>query len=65
MDLCISCGKHEVGWPRVCEECKDHEAQAILASEDAPECGSCGMRYDGGMRCTYCGDSDPTDSGEE
>lgn len=29
------------------------------------ECKTCGMLYDGGMRCTYCGDTDPWDYGEE
>lgn len=29
------------------------------------ECRTCGMIYDGGMRCIYCGDPDPTDSGED
>ena len=65
MSKCISCGKIEVVWPLVCNNCKDHEAQAILAMEGAEECRSCGMLYDGGMRCTYCGDPDPTDSGDD
>lgn len=71
-NYCIICGKVEVTWPLVCDDCKDHEAQAILANDygsfdgmTGMECRSCGMIYDGGMRCSYCGDSDPTDSGED
>jgi hypothetical protein len=80
VDLCICCGKKPVTWPRVCEDCIDHEAQAALALEygiyveEGPfgeeisstgyECRSCGMIYDGGMRCTYCGDSNPLDDSE-
>jgi len=66
---CILCKKKEVTWPLVCNDCIDHEAQAELAQiygdDESMRCRSCGMIYDGGMRCTYCGDSDPTDSGED
>ena len=77
-DLCICCHKNPVTWPRVCNDCIDHEAQAELALEygidfqEGPygdeisctgfECRTCGMIYDGCMRCTYCGDSNPLDS---
>ena len=77
LSRCMCCRTNSVGWPRVCDECTDHEAQAELASyyglesyEDPDgnliavtgmECKSCGMLYDGGMRCTYCGDPDPLD----
>jgi hypothetical protein len=61
MSKCISCGQVEVTWPLVCDACQDHEAQAALRLEGADECRSCGMLYDGGMRCTYCGDSNPAD----
>jgi RNA polymerase subunit RPABC4/transcription elongation factor Spt4 len=64
-NVCISCGRTPVTWPRVCPDCTDQEAQAILASEGYEECKSCGMLYDGGMRCTYCGDPDPWDQGED
>jgi hypothetical protein len=75
MDKCIICGKNEVTWPLVCDKCKDHETQAQLALDygievmEGPygdtlvgtgmECRTCGMIYDGGMRCTYCGDPNP------
>ena len=81
MDICICCHKNPVTWPLVCNDCKDHDAQAVLAldygiefmegpdgemiSGTGMECRNCGMIYDGGMRCTYCGDSDPLDSGED
>ena len=65
---CISCGKVLVTWPLVCHDCIDHEAQAELAADPniGPDftCRTCGMIYDGGMRCTYCGDSDPTGNGD-
>ena len=64
MSKCISCKSNEVTWPLVCDDCTDHEAQAFLALEDCRRCRSCGMYYDGGMRCTYCGDIDPLDTGE-
>ena len=79
-ELCICCHKNRVTWPLVCDDCKDHDAQAQLALQygydvvegaygdvsvaTGMECRTCGMIYDGGMRCTYCGDPDPTDSGE-
>ncbi len=64
MSKCIACGKREVTWPLVCDDCRDKEAQAVLSAGGAEECVHCGMLYDGGMRCTYCGSLDPTDSGE-
>jgi hypothetical protein len=80
-EKCICCGKNDVTWPRVCDECIDHEAQAALANiygyeimegpygdtyvQTGHECRSCGMIYDGGMCCTYCGDTDPLGDGEE
>ena len=67
-EKCICCHKNEVSWPRVCSDCTDHEAQYEIASgngfESGWECRTCGMLYDGGMRCTYCGDIDPLDTGE-
>lgn len=80
MEKCICCEKNEVTWPRVCDECKDHEAQEELHNayietglrdyvKVGPfeeiwdwvggECRTCGMLYDGGTRCTYCGDENP------
>lgn len=50
----------------------DHSGQAALSlryyedGED-PEhhrCRRCRAIYDGGTRCTYCGDPDPEDTGE-
>jgi len=81
-NLCIVCNKNSVTWPRVCDDCIDHEAQGDLGAhygffyvEDpmggegyvvtGMECKTCGMIYDGGMRCTYCGDADPLDHGDE
>ena len=68
LDLCICCGKNEVTWPKVCDDCKDHEAQTELMLDPnyGPDstCKTCGMLYDGGMQCTYCGDIDPLDTGE-
>lgn len=74
-EMCICCGKNPVTWPRVCDECIDHEAQAELAElygynvSEGPygelicatgmECRTCGMIYDGGNFCTYCGDKNP------
>ena len=71
-DKCISCGDNPVTWPRVCKDCRDEEAQAELADyymdlgDDPNEwkCRTCGMIYDGGQFCTYCGDRDPLDTGE-
>jgi len=70
MPLCICCHKIEVTWPLVCDECTDHESQANLAREyfgyeNDMRCKSCGMLYDGGQCCTYCGDVSPLDEGEE
>jgi hypothetical protein len=62
--LCIACGETAVTWPLVCEGCRDDEAQARLEADGAEPCRSCGMLYDGGTRCTYCGDADPLDGGE-
>jgi hypothetical protein len=31
--MCICCGKNPVTWPKVCNDCIDHEAQAELAAE--------------------------------
>lgn len=50
----------------------DHAGQMALSVRyyeegDDPEhhrCRRCSAIYDGGMRCTYCGDSDPEDTGE-
>jgi len=72
-ELCILCHKTEVAWPRVCDNCCDKEAQKEIAAQlqaegEDPEdhrCRTCGMIYDGGMRCTYCGDSNPLDGDEE
>ena len=79
--MCICCGKNPVTWPRVCDDCIDHEAQAELATvygleawEDpmtgeiilstGMECHNCGMIYDGGSFCTYCGNHNPLDDPE-
>ena len=70
-EICISCEKNQVTWPRICDTCQDKEAQAELAAyyyengenPDDWRCNSCGMIYDGGMRCTYCGEEDPLDQG--
>ena len=62
MSTCICCHKNEVTWPKVCDDCTDHEAQAELAREYFGEdrtCKTCGMLYDGGQCCTYCGDRKP------
>lgn len=64
MTACISCHKVMVTWPLVCDGCQDKEAQAVLAAAGHEPCRSCGMLYDGGMRCTYCGDPDPWDTGD-
>ena len=65
---CICCGKILVTWPLVCHDCIDHEAQAKLAADPniGPyfTCRLCGMIYNG-ERCTYCGDTDPMDSGKD
>jgi len=66
MSRCICCHKTEVTWPLVCDECADHEAQAALVRkyfgyENDMRCKTCGMIYDGGQFCTYCGDRDPLD----
>lgn len=80
--LCICCGKNPVTWPRVCDDCTDHKAQAELANHygvecyehpvtgeliliTGMECKTCGMIYDGGSFCTYCGDRNPTGDSEE
>jgi hypothetical protein len=63
-ERCISCNRKWSGWPRVCPDCRDTEAQAILESEGYEECETCGMFYDGGMRCTYCGNPDPLGRGD-
>ena len=65
-ELCICCHKNPVTWPRVCDACQDHDAQDELLAYfgDGHECRTCGMIYDGGMRCTYCGDEDPLDQGD-
>jgi hypothetical protein len=50
----------------------DAEAQAELASRlyaegldpDEMRCRTCGAIYDGGTRCTYCGDPNPLDDPE-
>lgn len=62
--LCICCHKTPVTWPLVCDDCADHEAQDTLANEGYDTCRSCGIYYDGGTRCTYCGDGNPTDDPE-
>lgn len=31
-DKCIICKENEVTWPMVCDDCKDHTAQAELAN---------------------------------
>lgn len=59
------------GYPKSVE--LDDEAQAELAlmlmREDTdPEehrCKTCGAIYDDGQFCTYCGDFDPLDLGED
>ena len=64
MSKCVCCHKVEVTWPLVCDECTDHESQAELARKYFGKdmvCKSCGMIYDGGQYCTYCGDVDPLD----
>ena len=74
-DLCICGGQNPVTWPRVCDACIDHAAQAELALQygyqvsEGPfgevigttgmECRTCGLIYDGGNFCTYCGDRNP------
>ena len=65
MSKCICCKKNEVTWPKVCDDCIDHEAQAELAREYSYNmtCKICGMIHDGGQCCTYCGDRDPLDEG--
>lgn len=69
MSKCICCHKAEVTWPLVCDECTDHESQAELArkylGDDNTTCRNCGMIYDGGQCCTYCGDRDPLNEREE
>ena len=68
MSLCICCHKNEVTWPKVCDDCTDHEAQAELAreyvGEDNRTCRTCGMIYGYGQCCTYCGDTEPLGEGE-
>lgn len=70
---CHKCGGDIHKPPDPEKKCNiDHEGQAELAAKyyeegDDPEahrCRSCSAIYDGGMRCTYCGDIDPEDTGE-
>lgn len=73
MSKCIICHKNEVTWPEVCDGCQDKEAQEILRGRlivegeepDEWKCKSCGMLYDGGQCCTYCGDTDPMNTGDD
>ena len=49
------------------DEEQDQLAQYYYERLEDPEdwrCRSCGAIYDGGIRCTYCGDIDPLDTGE-
>lgn len=72
-DMCVVCGLKPVTWPRVCNDCQDKEAQAELAlrydrmgiTPGAMTCRTCGMIYDGGQCCTYCGDTNPEDDDED
>lgn len=69
---CIFCNKVEVTFPLVCDDCQDKEAQAELTSiylkgnidPESMKCRTCGMIYDCGSFCTYCGDRDPLDQGD-
>lgn len=51
---------------------RDRESQRELSSwhweqgidPDSMRCRSCGAIYDGGIRCTYCGDQNPVGDSE-
>lgn len=50
------------GTRALCEDPMDPDAEMFYSGG---ECKTCGMLYDGGIRCTYCGDADPWEQGHE
>lgn len=49
------------------EEAQNELAAMLISEGEDPEnwrCRTCGALYDGGQRCTYCGDDNPLDDVE-
>ncbi len=41
-----------------------HELEMLEQLDERPSCVHCGVAYDGGHRCSHCGNGDPEGTGE-